>query len=109
MSPEAEKTRREFLEETLQQDPHNTFARYGLALELAKSDPATAWTHFEYLLQHHPEYSATYFQAGSYLIKQGRVEEARKVLAAGIEVTARQGKQHARAELQSALDDLNDQ
>ena len=109
MSPEAEKTRREFLEETLQQDPDNTFARYGLALELAKSDPATAWTHFEYLLQHHPEYSATYYQAGSYLIKQGRLEDARNVLTAGIEVTSRQGKHHAQAELQSALDDLNDQ
>jgi hypothetical protein len=109
MPPEAEKTRREFLEETLQQDTHNTFARYGLALELAKSDPATAWTHFEHLLQHHPEYSATYYQAASYLIKQARLEEARKVLAAGIEVTGRQGKHHAQAELQSALDDLDDQ
>ena len=109
MSPEAEKTRREFLEETLRQDPHNTFARYGLALELAKSEPAGAWTHFEYLLLHHPEYSATYFQAGAFLIKQGRLDEAHKVLAAGIEVTSRQGKQHAQAELQAALDDLNDQ
>ena len=92
MSPEAEKTRREFLEEALRQDPHNTFARYGLALELAKSEPAAAWTHFEYLLQHHPEYSATYFQAGAFLIKQGRMDEARKVLATGMEVTGRQGK-----------------
>lgn len=108
MSPEPEKTRREFLEETLRQDPQNTFARYGLALELAKSDPATAWTHFEFLLRHHPEYSASYFQAGTFLIKQGRVDEARKVLAAGIEVTRSQGKNHAQAELQAALDDLND-
>lgn len=108
MSPEPEKTRREFLKETLRQDPQNTFARYGLALELAKSDPATAWTHFEFLLRHHPEYSASYFQAGTFLIKQGRVDEARKVLAAGIEVTRSQGKNHAQAELQAALDDLND-
>ena len=108
MSPEAEKTRREFLEEALRQDPDNTFARYGLALELAKSEPAAAWTHFEYLLLHHPEYSATYYQAGMFLMKQGRLEEARKVLATGVEVTGRQGKQHAQAELQAALDDLND-
>jgi tetratricopeptide (TPR) repeat protein len=108
MSAEPEKTRREFLEEALRQDPHNTFARYGLALELAKSDPAAAWTHFEYLLLHHSEYSATYFQAGAFLIKQGRLDEARKVLAAGVEVTGRQGKQHAQAELQAALDDLSD-
>ena len=108
MSPEAEKTRREFLQEALRQDPNNTFARYGLALELAKSEPAPAWTHFEYLLVHHPEYSATYFQAGMFLMNQGRIDEARKVLATGVEVTGHQGKQHTQAELQAALDDLDD-
>jgi len=108
MSPEAEKTRREFLEEALRQHPDNTFARYGLALELAKSEPAAAWTHFEYLLLHHPEYSATYFQAGMFLRKQGRLAEARTVLATGVEVTGRQRKQHAQEGLQAALDDLNE-
>lgn len=108
MPPETGKTRRAFLEETLGQDPDNAFARYGLALELAKSEPAAAWTHFEYLLLQHPEYSATYFQAGMFLIRQGRIDEARKVLATGIEVTGRQGKQHAQAELQAALEDLED-
>ena len=108
MSPESEKTRREFLEEALVQDPHNTFARYGLALELAKTEPAAAWSHFEYLLLHHPQYSATYYQAGMFLVKRGRREEARKVLAEGVEVTGRQGKQHAQAELQAALLDLNE-
>jgi Tfp pilus assembly protein PilF len=107
MSEEAEKARREFLEEALRQDPNNTFARYGLALELAKREPAAAWTHFEYLLLHHPEYSATYFQAGTFLINQGRLAEAREVLSKGAEVTGRQGKQHAQAEIQAALDDLN--
>jgi len=108
MSPEPERTRREFLEEALRQDPGNTFARYGLALELTKSEPSAAWTHFEYLLLHHPDYSATYFQAGTFLMKHGKLDEARKVLAAGVAVTGRQGKQHAKAELQAALDDLND-
>ena len=108
MPPEAEKTRREFLGETLRLDPGNTFARYGLAMELVSSDPAAAWKHFEYLLAHHPEYSATYYQASIFLVKQGRLEEARKVLARGVEVTGRQGNQHARSELEAALDDLND-
>ena len=108
MPSESEKTRREFLEEALLQDPHNTFARYGLALEMAKNEPAAAWTHFEYLLQHHPEYSATYYQAGMFLVKQGRLDEARKVLATGVEVTGQQGKQHAQSELQAALDDLDE-
>jgi hypothetical protein len=41
-------------------------------------------------------------------VKQGRLDEARKVLTTGVEVTGRQGKQHAQSELQAALDDLND-
>jgi len=106
MPPEVEKSRREFLEEALRENPDNTFARYGLAMELAKSEPAAAWTHFEYLLLHHPEYSATYYQAGMFLVGQGRPEQARKVLAAGVEVTGRQGKLHAQHELQAALDEL---
>jgi tetratricopeptide (TPR) repeat protein len=108
MSPEVEMTRREFLEEALRQYPHNTFAHYGLALELASSEPAASWPHFEYLLQNHPEYSATYYQAGAFLMKQGRMDEARKVLATGVEVTGQQGKQHARSELLAALEDLEE-
>jgi tetratricopeptide (TPR) repeat protein len=108
MSPEGEKTRREFLEEAVRLDPDNTFARYGLALELAKTEPAAAWTHFEYLLLNHPGYSATYLQAGMFLVSQGRTDAARKVLAAGVEITGRQGKQHAQSELQAALNDLED-
>jgi tetratricopeptide (TPR) repeat protein len=108
MTPETANARRDFLEEALRQDPNNTFARYGLALELAKAEPAAAWTHFEYLLLYHPEYSATYYQAGMFLVNQGRLEEARKVLSTGVEVTRHQGKQHAQSELQAALDDLDE-
>jgi tetratricopeptide (TPR) repeat protein len=108
MSPEADQTRRKFLEDVVCSQPDDTFARYGLAMELASSEPTVAWTHFTYLLEHHPEYAATYYQAGAFLTRQGRLEEARNVLTTGLEVTARQGKQHAQAELQAALDDLND-
>jgi Tfp pilus assembly protein PilF len=107
LCPETEKTRREFLEEALREDPDNTFARYGLAMEIAKAEPAAAWIHFEYLLLHHPEYAATYYPAGMFLISQGRPDKARKVLAAGAEVTGRQGKQHAQREMQAALKALD--
>lgn len=106
LSTQGEKTRLEFLQETLARNPDETFARYGLALELAKIAPEEAWKHFEYLLTRHPEYSATYYQAGMFLIQHGRREEAQKVLAQGVDVTRRQGKQHAQSELQAALDEL---
>jgi tetratricopeptide (TPR) repeat protein len=97
-------SRLDFLRESLRQNPDDVFARYGLALELSQSEPAEAWIHFDYLLTHHPEYSATYYQAGMFLVQQGRQEEARKVLAQGIAVTRRQGKQHALSTLQATLE-----
>ncbi len=102
-----DKSRVDFLRETLQSDPANAFIRYGLALELSQyGEPDEAWQHFEYLLNRHPEYSATYYQAGAFLMNQGRLEEAQKIFSKGIEVTGRQGNLHAQSELQAALDKL---
>jgi len=97
----------QFLREALQANPGDTFARYALAMELANSsEPTQAWEHFEYLLAHHPDYSPAYYQAGKLLAKLGRLEEAKRVLANGIEVTGRQGNLHARSELEAALEEL---
>ncbi|MFB3920196.1 MAG: tetratricopeptide repeat protein [Terriglobia bacterium] len=96
-----------FLQDALNKNPDDTFARYALAMELANGASAeAAWEHFEYLLTRHPDYAATYYQAGMLLWKLGRREEARKVLSQGIEVTRRQGKSHAESELQRALEEL---
>ena len=101
------KSRLEFLEEAVGADANNTFARYGLAMELKNSGKTQdAWMQFEYLLAHHPDYAATYAQAASLLAGMGRVEDARNVLRKGIAVNASQGKTHAREELQAALDEL---
>lgn len=105
-----DKNRVELLQQTLQANPDDRFARYALALELSSSDPPDeAWPHFEYLLKHHADYSPTYFQAGKFLIQQKRRDEARRVLAEGIEVAGRQGNRHAQSELQATLESLGDQ
>ncbi len=99
----------EFLQDTLKANPDDMFARYALAMELSTSDrPADAWPHFEYLLSHHPDYSATYFQAGKFLVQQNRWQEARGVFAKGIEVAQQQGNRHAESELLVALESLGD-
>jgi tetratricopeptide (TPR) repeat protein len=105
-----EKTRAEILQEMLAAKPEDTFARYALAVELAKSDrPGDAWEHFDYLLKNHPQYSATYYQAGAFLLNQNRREEARMVFRKGIEVTRQQGNQHAQSELERALEEIADE
>jgi len=105
-----EQTRIEFLEESLRSDPKSTFVRYALAMEFVNAGRSEgAWKHFEYLLTHHPDYSAAYYHAGKLLVRSGRHEDARQILAKGIEVTGRQGNLHAQSELAAALGELNSQ
>jgi len=99
----------QFLEAALAANPDDRFARYALAMELSQSTASEgAWKHFEYLLKHHPDYAATYLQAGVYLARRGQSEEARAVLKEGLDVTRNQGEAHAQHELQEALDELDE-
>ena len=52
-----QKTRRQMLEEFAAANPRDAFARYGLAMECAKSgDTDAAIEHFRKLLADHPDY-----------------------------------------------------
>jgi tetratricopeptide (TPR) repeat protein len=97
----------EVLKAMVAQNPADAFARYGLAMELVKSGRLeSAVTEFRALLEHNPNYAAGYFHGGQVLEKLGDVEQARAFYEKGVEVTARTGDQHARSELQAALDML---
>ena len=103
-----EKSRLEMLTEALEATPQNAFLRYGLAMELKNAGrEQEAWEQFERLLDDHPDYWATYLHAGMLLIKMNRADEARRVMTKGVEVTGRLNNQHARSELEAALQDLD--
>jgi Tfp pilus assembly protein PilF len=105
----ADNDRMQFLKDSIDANPNDTFARYALALEFARAgQPDAAWEQFRYLLDHHADYSATYYQAGTLLADQGRMDEARHVFEKGIEVTRRLGHSHAASELQAALEALDE-
>ncbi|MFL6415975.1 MAG: tetratricopeptide repeat protein [Bryobacteraceae bacterium] len=94
----------DMLKQMLSENPGNTFARYGLAMELTKSgDFAAAITEFNHLLEHDDSYAAAYYHGGQAYEKLGQVEEARRMYEKGIEVTVRNGDGHTRAELEAAL------
>lgn len=96
--------RLEILKQMVGQDPNNSFARYGLAMEYVKSgDLAQAIDEFSRLLRHDENYVAAYFHAGQALEKSGRVEEARSMYEKGIEVTTQKGDLHTRSEIEAAL------
>jgi len=107
-TPTQKKTRRQMLEEFVAQKPDDAFSRYGLALECMNSgDSAAADEHFRELNERNPTYIPGYQMYGQLLAGAGRIEEARKVLTAGIAAAGKAGNQHARSEMEALLSDLS--
>jgi predicted Zn-dependent protease len=96
------------LREILTLDPKNSFARYGVAMELAgKGETAAAVEEFATLLENDPEYTAGYFMAAQTLAAAGRTAEAIERLKGGIASAKRSGNHHALSEMQGMLDELD--
>lgn len=96
------------LKEILAQNPTDAFARYGLAMEHAnQGDTATALEEFQQLTTAHPDYTAGYQMAAQLLIKEGRYDEARQWLEAGVAAAQRTGNRLALNEMSAMLDELS--
>ena len=99
-------SRLDALRQMLADNPANTFARYGLAMEHFRSgDLDGAVREFEAVLTTDPKYSAAYYHGGQALEKLGKLDEARDFYRRGIAATR---DPHALGELQAALDILGD-
>ncbi len=95
------------LKQVLEQNPGDTFARYGLAMEYARDGQVdAALQEFGTLLQANPDYTVAYFQAAQMLARAERMEEARQFLRDGIACAGRTGDQHAQSEMQAMLEEL---
>jgi predicted Zn-dependent protease len=96
------------LKDILSQNPRDSFASYGLAMEYANSGKLPeALDEFETLLKEHPDYTAGYFMAAQTLSKANRSDEAKKMLQQGIAAAQRTGNEHARSEMEGMLSDLS--
>lgn len=97
-------SRIDILRQMAAQNPGNSFARYGLAMELIKAGQLEAAVdEFKSVIQNDAAYSAAYYHGGQTLEKLGRLDDARDLYRSGVG-TARDA--HARSELQAALDIL---
>ena len=95
------------LKEILAQNPKDTFARYGLAMEYSNSGRVEDALHeFGALLAANPDYTAGYFMAAQVLAREGREKEARKMLRDGIAAAQRTRNQHAQSEMEGMLQEL---
>ncbi len=96
--------RLDLLKQMVAQDPANSFARYGLAMEYSNTGALEdAVREFETLIGQDANYCAAYFHGGQALEKLGRIDEARTTYEQGIAATTRKGDAHTRAELEAAI------
>ncbi|MFZ0303731.1 MAG: hypothetical protein WAL75_13660 [Terracidiphilus sp.] len=96
------------LKKILALDAKNSFARYGIAMELAaRGETDSALAEFDILLANDPDYTAGYFMSAQTLSGRGRSAEAIERLKAGISCAARTGNRHALSEMQTMLDELD--
>lgn len=95
------------LNDILAQNPNDTFARYGLALEYSnQGNIENALSEFGKLLSSNPDYTPGYFMAAQTLAKADRNDEARKMLTDGIASAKRTGNAHAQSEMEAMLTEL---
>jgi predicted Zn-dependent protease len=95
------------LNEILQLDPANAFARYGLAMEhLSQGNHEAALAEFSTLIEHNPDYVPAFQMSAQTLFKAGRTEEALERLHSGIAAANRTNNQHALAEMEAMREDI---
>ena len=98
------------LKEILALDPGNSFARYGVAMELAsQGETSLAIAEFDQLLANDPDYTAGYFMSAQTLAGAGKKQQAIERLKAGIACAARSGNSHALNEMQTMLGEMEAQ
>src|SRR5438046_10704950 len=94
--------RLEVLKSMVEQNPGDSFSRYGLAMEYANSGSLEqAVEQYESLLGFNPDYAAAYYHGGQALEKLGRLDEARRMYQRGLAATQRTGDAHTHSEIQA--------
>jgi tetratricopeptide (TPR) repeat protein len=104
--------RLEILREFVAEEPQDPFNHYALATELLKTDKAESKQIFEYLLENHADYLATYYHLGALYVEIGEQQLAEKTYLSGIELARKIGNEKTLKELKGAyqmfLDELED-
>jgi len=92
------------LEDLLDATPDDPFIIYALAREHeAQSNTIQAVLMYEYLVNHHPAYIATYYHYSKLLYEAGNRTQAIKLLKEGIEQGIKENDMHSVGEMKSLL------
>jgi predicted Zn-dependent protease len=95
------------LTEILNQNPADSFARYGLAMAyVAEGKSDEALREFADTIERNPDYVPAYQMSAQQLMKAGRTDEAKARLEAGLAACDRTGNSHAASEMSGMLDEI---
>ena len=104
--------RLETLRQFVAEEPQDPFNNYALATELLKSNKTESKQIFEYLLNNHANYLATYYHLGALYVELGEYILAEKTYVAGIDLARKIGNEKTLKELKGAyqmfLDELEE-
>lgn len=90
-----------------EKDPHDSFTKYGIALEyLSRGDTTKAEKFFKLIIDKDPDYVPVYMQFAKLKEDQNKLDDARKYYRIGIEKAKLKGDKHAAKEMEDFLDDL---
>lgn len=103
----ASNKRLQMLEAMIAKGTQDPFVRYARALELrGLGEAESALRALEEVRTLHPRYVATYLMGGQLAVELGLGDAARTWLEDGIVIAKAERDEHARSELQTALDAL---
>ncbi len=98
---------RKQLEELLKSDPDDVFLQYALAMAyVSEGNKRDGLERLQQVIERDPDYVAAYFQKGQILMEEGVIEEARTVIARGIDAAKKVGNSHAETEMSAFLETL---
>jgi tetratricopeptide (TPR) repeat protein len=87
----------------VQEDPHDPFNVYAVALEYLKLDTAKAVEFFEVLVAEHADYIPTYYTYGKLLQERKDFSKAKSIFERGIEKALKKNDAKTVSELRNAL------
>ncbi len=94
------------LESFLKEEPEDPFNWYAVAMEYKSIDLLKCQSHLAHLLEHFPDYLATYYQIAELLIDASKKEDAEILLEKGIKLAKTQNDSNTLRELQNLLNSL---
>ena len=92
----------------IEEEPHDPFNVYALAMEYMNGQPDRARAYLDQLLTEHPAYLATYYHAAALYAELGNVERATELYEKGMGLAKAQNNQKTLLELQRARQALAD-